>query len=183
MTIKKISDLFSIPGYSLRVLSQEDIPQLQAFYERCADYSLLVDGYLPRPDAAVSLLMDHPPDRTVEDKLLIGIYLPPQTLVGILDAVKDYPEQGAWWIGLFLIDPAYRNQGLGRKVVSAFKVWLVTQNAEGILLGVVEVNEKAFKFWQSLGFEVIERRPPVRIGDLTHVVITMAHALTPVQHA
>ena len=167
-------ELFIVPGYPVRALSQADIPPLQAFYEACADYSLLVDGYLPRPGAAVSLLTERPPEKSVDDKLLVGIYLPPNTLVGVLDVVKDYPMVADWWIGLLLLAPQYRGKGLGHKIFQSFRKWVIQYGAKKILLGVVETNENAVRFWQSEGFIELERQPG-KIGDLSHIVITMEH--------
>ncbi len=126
---------------------------------------------------------DYPAGKTAQDLILVGIFSQADNLVGLLHALRDYPEKGACWIGLFLIAPEYRSRGLGKMVVRSFEDWMASQGTQGIMLGVVEANEKALRFWQSVGFVVVERRPPEQIGDLTHVVITMSHALSAVSHA
>jgi len=94
-------------------------------------------------------------------------------LFGVLDAIRDYPTQDDWWLGLLLLDPAQRNQGLGRRIYQSFEHWAGQQGARRIFLGVVEENQKAYLFWQKLGFELIERRPARQFGDLTHVGIIL----------
>ncbi len=180
---KHMDDLFTLPGYHARYLNDRDLSALQLLLEKCTDYMLLVDGHPAGPGAAASLFSDFPPGRAAQDLILIGIFSQENDLVGFLEALRDYPEKGACWIGLFLVAPEYRSQGLGKIVVRSFENWMASQGTQGIMLGVVEANEKALRFWQSVGFAVVERRPPQQIGDLTHVVITMAHALSAVSHA
>ena len=173
------TDLFSLPGFHIRLLQPEDTLLLQALLENCADYSLLVTGHAPAPSAAASLLADCPPGKTRRDKRSIGLFTQQQELIGVLDAVRGYPAADAWWLGLLLLDPAQRGQGLGQRVYQAFEAWAGQQGAAGILLGVVDANQAAFRFWQRLGFEVVERRPARQIGEGMHEVLTMARPVTP----
>lgn len=39
-------------------------------------------------------------------------------LRGLIDIVKDYPAPGTWYLGLMLIDPAYRQQHLGTELTT-----------------------------------------------------------------
>ncbi len=170
-------NVLDIPGFATRVIRREDLPDLQQLLERCADYSIMASGSPPASNAAVRLLEECPDGKTADDKLVLGIYNTQNDIVGVLDAISDYPEPGAWWLGLLLIDPAYRNQGLGRQVYLAFEAMVIQLRGSGICLGVVEENEKAFRFWRSLGFEVYARQLPRQIGILRHVVVVMAHKL------
>lgn len=98
-------------------------------------------------------------------------------IIGVLDVIRDYPASGGWFVGLFLIDPMYRQQGLGRKMYQAFEQWAMRRGARQIGLGVVEQNTRAYDFWQRLGFEEQERRPPKRYGNKENVVIVMKRML------
>lgn len=163
----------TVQGYQTKVLLAEDSTRLQELLERCTDYALLVDGSLPRPNAAVLLLADHPPGVTPDDKLVFGVHSQDGKMVAVLDAVRDYPAHGTWWLGLLLIDPAYRNQGLGREIYRSFEDWLHGQHCQGVYLGVLDENQDAFRFWQALGFVEYERQAPRQIGLKEHTVITM----------
>jgi GNAT superfamily N-acetyltransferase len=98
-------------------------------------------------------------------------------LIGLIDAVEGYPDEGAWWLGLMLIDPEYRGKGLGHKLYQAFENWILEQGAVGVCLGVVEENDKALAFWGSLGFQEHDRQPSRQFGDKTHAIITMVRYL------
>ncbi len=166
-----------LPGYKFSLLGTETIPALQGLLDRCADYSLLVKGEQPGSTAAESMLADCPPGRMSEDKVVIGISDPQDVLVGVLDAVCGYPAEDCWWLGLLLLDPSQRNQGLGRRIYRSFEQWVGQQGANNILLGVLEENEKAFRFWRSLGFEVVEKQSPRIFGTKEQVIITMVRYL------
>jgi RimJ/RimL family protein N-acetyltransferase/SAM-dependent methyltransferase len=166
-----------IPGYQARRLQSEDAAILQTLLENCSDYSLLVTGSPPASSAATSLLADCPEGKTPNDKLVFGLFTEQQDLVGVLDVIHDYPAQGDWWLGLLLLAPAYRGQGLGQRIYHAFARWASEQGARSIYLGVIEQNRRAYRFWQKAGFEPVERQPARHFGQTEHVVITMVHPL------
>ncbi len=169
--------LFPLLGWRVKLLQPEDTATLQTLLERCADYSRLVTGSPPGPAAAASLLTDCPPGKTVSDKCAIGIFTERQELTGVLDAVRGYPTPVDWWLGLLLLDPAVRGQGLGQRLYQAFEGWAAQQGARCIYLGVVEDNQAAYRFWRKTGFQEVERQPARQFGVAQHVVITMARRL------
>lgn len=173
-----INPQFDIPGYHVRLIGTETIPKLQGLLEKCADYNLLVSGNPPSATAAQSLLTECPPGRSIEDKVVIGISTTDARLVGVLDAIRGYPRAECWWVGLLLIDPSYRNKGLGRLIYQSFEQWAGQLGGKYILISVIEENEGAYRFWQSLGFEVVEKQPPRQLGNKNQVVITMMRCLT-----
>jgi GNAT superfamily N-acetyltransferase len=92
-------------------------------------------------------------------KVLIGLFRPGDDLVGVIDAFRDHPVPGEWWLGLLLLEPRERGQGLGRSVYDQFEGWAAAQGATTMWLSVVERNRRAYDFWGRLGFEEVERRP------------------------
>jgi len=173
-----------VPGYRVSRLEPVDIDAVQSLLIRCEDYFQLISGALPTPDEARQTWVDVPPGKTTADKFLFGLWAD-NTLIGLLDAIRDYPQSGIWFVGLLLIDPAWRGHGLGDSWYRAFEDWAARSGASCIMLGVVEQNEKAFRFWQRLGFEVVEKRSPTRFGQKEQTVVVMrgeAH-MEPIQMA
>jgi GNAT superfamily N-acetyltransferase len=168
----------SIAGFSARLLTYTDLPALQALMEQCADYIELVSGSPPSSNEAEMLVASLPPGKTLDDKYLIGFFDPAGDLSGIVDAVKDYPAENVWWLGLQLLAPKYRGRGAGSLFYRAFENWVAEQGAVQVRLGVLEVNPKAYLFWERLGFELVEKRPS-RDPDLTHQVLVMERVLQP----
>ncbi len=149
---------------SLRLLNLADLPALQDLLERCADFSLLVEGEPPSAHAAQDMLADLPPGKSLADKFLFGIYLE-NALAGVLDAVRGYPQEGVWWIGLLLLDPAQRGRGAGEEALNTFAAFASQQGARALMLGVVEENGRGLQFWQRMGFKLVETRPPAFSGE------------------
>lgn len=52
-----------------------------------------------------------------------------------------------------------------------------SQGARSMGRGVVEANEQAFHIWELLGFEVVEKQPAKRFGNLEQVVIVTRRQL------
>ena len=150
---------------------------LQALLERGADYARLVDGQDPGPDAARELFADGPPGYPPEAKFVIGLLDPSGALIAVLEGMRDYPDPGTWWIGLMLLDPAWRGRGLGARLYRAFEAYAGEQGATALGLGVVEANAGARRFWERVGFAAVRVTEPRRFGAREHAVIVMRRAL------
>ena len=83
---------------------------------------------------------------------MLRVFSGERRLVGALDAIRDYPEPGEWWIGLLLLEPKVRNNhGLGGRIFQVCERWLAAQEADGIRLAVLEQNVRAARFWRRFG--------------------------------
>jgi GNAT superfamily N-acetyltransferase len=169
--------IFKAEGYSAVQLGEDDIPDLQDLLERASDYELLISGEPPSPWAAQELLDDCPPGKALEDKFALGIIDGSATLIGVLDVVRDYPEPGVWWIGLLLLDPGKRRRGLGQVIYHSFEQWAAQSGAIQIGLGVVEKNVHATRFWNRLGFVILERKSQ-HLGGEDQVVLRMRRKIS-----
>lgn len=164
-----------VTDYVIRYLTLADTASVQSLYERCADYIELVTGNKPGPVAAQHIFTELPAGKTYNDKLLIGIFTPDDKLIGIIDAIRNYPTEGEWYLNLLLLDPQERNRGLGEKIYHIFAEWAMMQGAQAISLTVLAQNTRAQRFWQRLGFEAIERTTDPHTIDT--VRITMRRGL------
>ncbi len=167
---------FTLAHYATRFLTDADTPIIQALIERCADYVWLVAGQAPQPGDGAKLLIDRPSTKSLADKIAMGFFASTDRLIGVLDAVRDYPEVGIWYIGLLMIDPDFRGQGLGTAILRAFEAWSMECGARAIRLGVYPQNDKGQRFWQRIGFVEIERHPQ-HFGVLDNIHITLQHEL------
>jgi GNAT superfamily N-acetyltransferase len=166
--------LFKVSNCFARCIEPNDGYALQALCEQCTDYYEFVFGLPPGPAEAQSLFTALPEGKDYTDKQLIGFYEEGQgQLIGFLDVIRDYSNIGDWTIGLMLLSPQWRGQGLGEKLYHAFSQWAQASGAKQIRLGVVEHNKRAYRFWQRMGFETIERRSPSQMGNKEGVLIVM----------
>jgi ribosomal protein S18 acetylase RimI-like enzyme len=169
--------LFLVGDYTAWLMNSNDAGAVQEFFEQCNDYFELVDGEKVGPNAGIEIFEQKPDKKSIDDKYVIGIFGKCGSLVGIIDMVVDYPVDGEWFIGLLMLSPNYRNLGLGEKIYREFESWALRSGARSIGLGVVEQNKKAYHFWEQLGFELIEKRPPKQFGNKENVVLVMRRAL------
>lgn len=170
--------LFQVEDYYTRRLTGQDLAQLQALCDRCTDYSELTEGKPTPPDAAYNILWrDLPPQKTFDDKIVLGLSTSPEQLIGVIDIACDYPEPGIWFVGLFLLDPIVRNQGIGSRMFLALVNWADQLGAQQIRIAVLEENTSGLRFWQRLGFETIDKRPPQQFGNKEHARFVLQHTI------
>ena len=166
-----------LQDYCVHRLSIENSRAIQALYEKCLDFMLLVDGRAADPNAGAEEFQDIPPGISQEDHFVFGIANQQDALVGLLDTVRGYPDERTWWIGLLLFTPEVRSQGLGQTVVEGFAEYVRTRGGQAIMLGVVEENKRAYEFWNRMGFEFVRKTEPRQFGEKTHSVIIMRRTL------
>jgi len=73
-------------------------------------------------------------------------------MVGMICIAEGYEYPDDWWIGLMLIDPAFRNRCIGRRVVDMVKERAKLRKINMIRLAVLMANPRALKFWHREGF-------------------------------
>ncbi len=168
---------FLLEGYSVRRLRAADAAELQGLFERCSDYVQLYSGLPPRPTEGEEELHALPPGKELADKFSFGLFSSEQELVGYVDLMRNYPTEQEWWIGLLMVDPKARNQGLGRLAYEASARWVRSQGGRTIWIGVLEENASAERFWRRLGFEEVRRESHTADGGKLHTMTVLRHDL------
>jgi len=167
-----------LSDYAVRRLYPENASAVQTFFERCNDFNLLVDGEDVSPTSGQDIFLEVPTGRSLADKFLFGVFDQAEQLVGLLEGMWGYPQSGVCWIGLLLLAPASRGQGLGRQLMAAFEDFARAQGSQSLMLGVVEENACAYAFWGNLGFELVRQTEARCFGKKLQKVLVMRKALT-----
>jgi ribosomal protein S18 acetylase RimI-like enzyme len=167
----------SLQGYSVHRLLLEDIRAIQQLFEQCLDYMLLVDGHPAEPNGVEEDFLSVPSGKSHEDKFVFGIANQQKEIVGLLDTLCWYPNETTWWIDMLLFVPESRSRGLGEKVLQGFVEYARLSGAHAIMLGVVEDNIRAYKFWNRMGFEFVRETEPRQFGNKTQTVKVMQRIL------
>jgi hypothetical protein len=134
----------------LKELGEGDLEAVQTLFENCEDYFVLTTGGSVTSASAHSLYIQIPEGKSYDDKHILGVY-EDSKLIGVIDAILDYPEKDIVTLGLFLID--LRHQIVGME--NAYKLlerWCIDQKASKIRISVYEILEGEIKFWQEMGF-------------------------------
>ncbi|MGE0282320.1 MAG: GNAT family N-acetyltransferase [Rhizobiaceae bacterium] len=160
-------------GFRVEELKPRDAARLQPLFEACADYAFLEGGEAVAANAAAAEFEATPPGRTTADKFMLGLLNGEERIVGLIAADRGWPEDGCWWLGLMLVDPAERGTGLAPAFAKAYFDWVNDQGAERVELAAFDENKRADRFWRSLGFEHLRSTEPRVIGRKTHVLHVM----------
>ena len=74
---------------------------------------------------------------------------------------------------MFLFAPEVRGQGIGQKVMQGFVDHVRASGGKAIMLGVVEDNEHAYRFWERIGFQPVRKTEPRQFGKKIQTVNVM----------
>ena len=121
---------FSEPEHSVKILETNDASILQELYQKCADYNYLMEGQPLSPTVALDEFTAIPEGRTLNDKYMLGIFAPQNRLIGLLEGMRNYPEERNLWVGLIMLDPAYRRQGLLAPLLKEFERYVARQGMD-----------------------------------------------------
>jgi len=171
MTAQNENLLFSAHGLNAILLTEKDAANLQRLLERCYDYFAMVEGRRPKGNTALRELRTTPPGVPREYLTPLGLFAVNGTLVGMILAVRHYRRENQWYLSLQLLEPKWRGRRVGRDVYLAFEAWAKSENADSILLSVVNANQRASHFWEGLGFGLPRCYPPQAFGRKRHVLI------------
>ncbi|WP_225839311.1 GNAT family N-acetyltransferase [Streptomyces sp. NK08204] len=83
---------------------------------------------------------------------------------GLVSLLHEHPKDGYPWIGLLIVHGDRRRKGTGRLLASMVEERLSSLGRSGIRLAVLENNPTALAFWNSLGWQEIDRRPDIQYG-------------------
>ena len=169
----EITAFFNDREINARFLNDTDQDVILSLLKACDDFSFLSSGLPSVEDDAHDLLIDQPLETSPDQKGVIGFFDGDHGLVAALDFLVGYPEENIWFIGLLLIHPNLRGQGCGTRILSGFEAWARTNQAKALMIGVLECNTAALRFWQNNGFLEFERSGPRTYGLKEHIVIRM----------
>lgn len=154
--------MIQIDGFDIRELTVADQPAIDDLFARCADF-MAVDPHA-RPDQVLHHL---PADAVPEREHSFGLWRD-GTLLGIVGTLFGYREEKDWWIGLLMLDPSLRGQGIGHAAVEeVVRIAKRSNVAKALWLVVAFDNVRAQKFWSREGFVERSRTP-------THIMLSRA---------
>lgn len=159
--------------FSKKLTLDDDVEDLQKLCESCSKYYRIMEGKTVPSTAGEEVFFDLPKGKQPEDKTVIGVYSEEENLLGIIDMIKDFPRKNIWFIGLMMIDPKKRSQGLGEEMVKNYINLAKDNGIAKIKLGVLQENEGAVRFWDKLGFKITKEISNYKINKKTTTVYAM----------
>jgi GNAT superfamily N-acetyltransferase len=147
-----------------------DVPQVLDLMQCASDYVQLEGGKGPDAARASAFLTELVPGGTAAEAVKLGI-MRGARMVGIIDMGFGYPLKTDAYIGLLLLDPAVRGQGVGRAARAEVEAIARARGARRMLVAVLEANQRGRAFWRAQGFEPEKRFEPAPDDPAGHVRI------------
>jgi GNAT superfamily N-acetyltransferase len=135
-----------------RLHRDADESRLQELLERCSDYYLLHEDWPTPKDAAAYELSAVPDGRSAADLHVFGMATATGELIAVAHFLRDHPVQGDWWLGLLLVAPSLRGQGVGSQLFEHVLEVVRAAGGRSLHLAVSLKNPRARKFWEGAGF-------------------------------
>jgi ribosomal protein S18 acetylase RimI-like enzyme len=100
-------------------------------------------------------------------------------LVAVAELLQGYPTAHEWYIGLLLVTPQRRGEGLGGQFCRMILEWITLHGGATVRLLVHQQNVTAQRFWQKQGF-LVERELKKTSGRLHgQVSVFVRHTALP----
>jgi RimJ/RimL family protein N-acetyltransferase len=155
----------------VRVLAPEDAPALQRVFAAAGDHFLGVTGRAePAPDAAEQELRGcaSTPGRDVALASLREGGDP----VGALGWWAGHPDAETALLGMLLVVPDRRGQGLAREALGALEAWLAARGIRRLRTGVSTRDLRAARVLPALGFARMSIAEHQALGlDMAHLAL------------
>ena len=161
-TLPRFPSLLAL-GIAAKRLDMSNEAAIATLLRQCSAFFTLVSGELPA-DEVRHLLESHPAGLDLARKYVVG-FERKGALIAIVDLLENYPEPTDWYVGLLVLSPDERNQGMGAAVWTAVEAWIRAEGGRHARLIVQEQNPHAARFWRARGFTAdgtIEQHLPAR---------------------
>jgi hypothetical protein len=152
------------PPITLRQITAETLPALQALYEASDEYFLRHSGAPARPEQAAFAY-----GNVLEsgDRALLGIWWEREALAGCFDLRFDHPAPHIVWFGALILRdqlPAERLE-LETWAVRILEEWLRTgAGAHEIRLALPVSDHVQVRFWTQMGYTATRQSHRYEIG-------------------
>lgn len=156
-------------------LGDRDLPRLRDLCLACTAFYELIEGEPATAATAAEILGPLEPKYANGTKHVWGLEAP-RNLIAVTELLEGHPTPYDWYIGLLLVAPEQRRQGLGSDFCQAIMEWLAGRRAATVRLVVHRQNVVARTFWERQGFAP-EREVVKRSGRLGGPVEIFVHTV------
>lgn len=136
--------------FQVRQLDGSEADKVFALYQSNPQYFEAMND-TPSLESVKADMVALPPKKKPEDKHYLGFF-DENRLLAVMDLIEAYPDSETAFIGLFMVDGAYHNQGIGSSMISEVLFTLKTNGFSRVRLGYIETNIQSEAFWYKNGF-------------------------------
>lgn len=92
-----------------------------------------------------------PSGKKMEDKYYVG-YFDEGKLIGVMDLIDGYPDEGTAFVGFFMTDVSVQGRGIGSGIIAELCAYLKNEGYARVRLAWVEGNRQSQEFWRKNQF-------------------------------
>ena len=144
-----------LDGHVIRAAMADDEAAVQTLFEADPNYFKIVEGAPAGPTEFQNTITELAPGKSYEDKFVFCVLNPDENIVAVVDILRDYPEEGIWFVGLVFVARTERGQGLGSRLVEAICTHIPKQGGHAARIAVADKNIDAMRFWERAGFSTL----------------------------
>lgn len=171
--------LFAHGDWTARDMRDDEVPQLQSFFEANPLYFEKVNGQPPTPTEGHDEFHNLPPAHMpFNHRRTLAVLDAQGDWVAIAHVLSDFLAPGVWHIGLFIVATQWHGGGHAQALYRALERWMVAEGARWLRMVAVEGWTKAENFWQRQGYVQVRMREGIASGLRTNNVRVMVKPLT-----
>lgn len=159
MNVKMLSQ-----SYVVRKLELSNVDDI---YALCKE-NIMYYRYCPPFVSKESIIQDMcltPKNVALQDKYYVGFYKE-NKLICLMDLIDHYPYKNTVYIGFFMVNKKYQNQGIGSKIIRELFCTLSKMGYKKVNLAWVNENKQSENFWLKNGMKVIKQIRSDSVGQV-----------------
>jgi GNAT superfamily N-acetyltransferase len=121
-------------------------------------------------------LDDLPDGYTHSDEIMFRAYHDSR-LVAYSEVLRGFEGPMEWIIGIVLVDPEHRCNGLGQRVLERIAADAAVWGATTLAVGVIVSRTRSLCFWNREGFTHEVRRRPITVAGFETEVVRLQRQL------
>ena len=161
-----VSHKIKVNDFVAKLLSKEDIPAVQKFFNDNPDFFIASTGQAPKENEAEILFNKIPEGKTTEDKFWLAIFdNDNNNIVAFVDLIQNYKIENQWTIGLYIVSKNYRGQGIATKLLNDLENLLLSLRVNSLEISIKEQNVCELSFWKKMNFVEESKTPQKDFTD------------------
>ena len=142
-------------AHQVRRITQADISDVYALCKSNQKYYQYTNA-APTVESLTEIITRVPEGAGANDKHFVGFY-DGDHLVSVLELITGYPEKNDAFIGWFMVAGQLQRRGIGSQIFADVRAAMAGQGYDFLSLFCEKENKEAVAFWQSQGFQGVEK--------------------------
>lgn len=141
-----------IPGLSLRLATANDVPQILSFIRQLADYEKLLDMVVADEAKLTATLFG---DKAYAEVVIADYQGKPAGFALFFHNYSTFLAKPGIYLEDLFVDPSLRGLGIGKALITYLATLAVQRDCGRLEWSVLDWNQPAIEFYQSLGAQML----------------------------